>query len=1119
MEQMDSAILPCKTKLVLPFKFNILPKIFRCIFVILLFLISVPAWAVDYGLVYSETANRAGSINLSSVEVGGDIYVRLEPVTNDIEQVRFYLDGSASPYKTENVAPYDLRGGSLSSAKPFDTTGLVDGVHSLRTEIDLGSGAPLNFDTSFTITNGGMLNQAPVLDPIADQNVQADGDLTFILSANDSDNDALTFFSNSLPAFVVLNDSGNGSSTLTFNPLSSDVGSYQVTISVSDGELGDNNTFTVVVEENATITYNLVYSNTPNRADSIVLSSMTVGDDIYVHLESEAAADIEQVRFYLDGSGSAYKVENIAPYDLEGGSLSSARPFDTTDLVDGVHSLRTEVDLGDGNQLSFDTQFVVANNEAEPSEPSLPSAPSSLGLVSTTQFSVTFNWVAPADNVPTTSYRIYRDDVELTNTALLSYTDSSLTASTQYQYSVSAFDDAGNESVKSQPLVVTTAAVTVGACGAQNGTAIAIPFNFVTPVDVGKYITLAATSAQVEYNRHSVNDAPDINWSRRYKDYKYGDGGAAINVWRLDSVPPNGTLYEGVTALSIDDVISDPDDLFYVPDTGFSGDDSFSYCVVDTTGQSNIATVAIQVVNASQYPMPYGIPDPGFGIDETAPADPSEWPGAERAGFYYIDSDHAQCNDTNNSYGFPNVPRCSIPGSGASVVAGGKMVLAPSVLPYPLRNSSWHLINFEGTQQNPSWLVGHDLGPAKPVIVPHPDKENTNVALRITGEYLRISGVVFDGLRLNHRGGGADEVVVRHSEFKNYYSTGGGGTTVGLSTEGNGVLAFNVYAHDNGVVESDGLSVERDIHAFVGSNQTGYWLLDIRCDENAGDCVQLTNNNTTENVYVGRMVAHSEGENCIDIKDYNRVVVSESDCWDLRQVQYGNSGGNAQNFYVNDEGVQQNYVYFLNNRSWDTGGANYAASNIGGRVYFIGNLSFASPSARGFYSGGGSGSRHIYFNTFVDSEVGIYHFGNGAALDRYFAGNIVDGALLYQTRLQSVTTVINVLDYNFYSDLGNFASGGSTPTVHNGLAAFNTATGLEENSIEGVDPGFTGAAIYDFSLTAGSNLRGVVPSGVISSLPLLIDLSNDLSVTFKDRAGTVRPQGSDYDAGALSYSP
>ncbi|MEJ2622285.1 MAG: hypothetical protein P8163_19165 [Candidatus Thiodiazotropha sp.] len=90
-------------------------------------------------------------------------------------------------------------------------------------------------------------------------------------------------------------------------------------------------------------------------------------------------------------------------------------------------------------------------------------------------------------------------------------------------------------------------------------------------------------------------------------------------------------------------------------------------------------------------------------------------------------------------------------------------------------------------------------------------------------------------------------------------------------------------------------------------------------------------------VYVGRLVAHSEGENCVDIKDSNRVVVSESDCWDLRRVAYGNSGGNAKNFYVNHEGVQQNIVYFLNNRSWDTGGANFAASKIGGHVHFIGN--------------------------------------------------------------------------------------------------------------------------------------------------------------------------------------
>jgi hypothetical protein len=450
------------------------------------------------------------------------------------------------------------------------------------------------------------------------------------------------------------------------------------------------------------------------------------------------------------------------------------------------------------------------------------------------------------------------------------------------------------------------------------------------------------------------------------------------------------------------------------------------------------------------------------------------------------------------------------------------MVLAPSTQPYPLRDSSWQQLEFNGQQGAASWLIGDERGPGKPIITLHPNRGNdgSGTQLRVTGSHLRISGIVFDGVTLRHMGGGANDVVLRHSEVKNNPSMGRGGTSVGLSTGGRDVMAFNVYAHDNGIVEAEGLSEERDIHAFVGSNQTGYWMLDNRCDENAGDCVQLGNNNTSSDVYIGRLVAHSEGENCIDIKDFNGVVVSESNCWDLRTVAYGNSGGNAQNFYVNDEGTQQNYVYFLNNRSWDTGGSNYAASNIGGRVYFIGNISFASPAADGLNFGNGGGSRYAYFNTLSDSEVGIMHYGAGSALDRYIAANIVDGATRYQARVQAATSVINALDYNFYTDqAGDFASGGSTPTVHSGLTAFQDALGLSANSVEAVNAGFEDEQIYDFRLGINTGVIDSVPSGFLSSQPLFTDLANDLGISITDIAGTSRPQGADHEPGAYSYQP
>ena len=156
---------------------------------------------------------------------------------------------------------------------------------------------------------------------------------------------------------------------------------------------------------------------------------------------------------------------------------------------------------------------------------------------------------------------------------------------------------------------------------------------------------------------------------------------------------------------------------------------------------------------------------------------------------------------------------------------------------------------------------------------------------------------------------------------------------------------------------------------------------------------------------------HSMMENCIDFKDFNKFVVSESSCWDIREVSYGSgSGGLAQNFYVNDEGIQQGYGYFLNNRSWDTSGQNFAAANIGGRVYFIGNLSFFSPAASGLVSSGGGGERHYYFNTSDDVLDGLRIFTSGSSAPRYMVGNYVGNVSRHAVIASAVFGNINNFD-------------------------------------------------------------------------------------------------------------
>ncbi|GAA3455179.1 fibronectin type III domain-containing protein [Dactylosporangium matsuzakiense] len=87
-----------------------------------------------------------------------------------------------------------------------------------------------------------------------------------------------------------------------------------------------------------------------------------------------------------------------------------------------------------------------------------PSAPTGLTAPAKTDTSVSLSWNASTDNVGVTGYRVLRGGVQVGTAASPSYTDTGLTASTAYTYTVQAYDAAGNTSAASSALSVTTSA-------------------------------------------------------------------------------------------------------------------------------------------------------------------------------------------------------------------------------------------------------------------------------------------------------------------------------------------------------------------------------------------------------------------------------------------------------------------------------------------------------------------------------------------------------------------------------------------------------------------------------------------------------------------------------------
>ncbi|MET9800016.1 cellulase family glycosylhydrolase [Streptomyces sp. NPDC006368] len=124
-------------------------------------------------------------------------------------------------------------------------------------------------------------------------------------------------------------------------------------------------------------------------------------------------------------------------------------------------SLDHEVPLGGAaSTTGISLRGVYGDGGGDPGDPdtTAPTAPTALTGTAKTSSSVTLSWTASADNVRVTGYDVYRGatKVNAAPVTATTYTDTGLTASTAYSYTVRARDAAGNVSAPSAALSVTT---------------------------------------------------------------------------------------------------------------------------------------------------------------------------------------------------------------------------------------------------------------------------------------------------------------------------------------------------------------------------------------------------------------------------------------------------------------------------------------------------------------------------------------------------------------------------------------------------------------------------------------------------------------------------------------
>jgi chitodextrinase len=206
--------------------------------------------------------------------------------------------------------------------------------------------------------------------------------------------------------------------------------------------------------KSATIT-----ATTPDTVPPSVPTGLTAAATAYnnINLSWNAATDtggsgLAGYRIYRNGSATALA-------SVAAGSGGTVTYSDTSVAGSTAYSYTVSAYDGAGNESAKST--AASATTPAPPDTTPPSTPTGLSMTANFLNSITLGWTASTDNVGVTGYQISRNGTVLINQTGTTFKDTGLTYGTTYQYTVKAFDAAGNFSSPAS-LSATTLPLKVG---------------------------------------------------------------------------------------------------------------------------------------------------------------------------------------------------------------------------------------------------------------------------------------------------------------------------------------------------------------------------------------------------------------------------------------------------------------------------------------------------------------------------------------------------------------------------------------------------------------------------------------------------------------------------------
>ncbi len=583
-----------------------------------------------------------------------------------------------------------------------------------------------------------------------------------------------------------------------------------------------------------------------------------------------------------------------------------------------------------------------------------------------------------------------------------------------------------------------------------------------------------------------------------------------ITLWRITSLPTNGTLYDGETAITavphvVQNLSKGPTQMHYVPDPLFTGTDTFNFEFEDSTGRSN--NTICEFIVESTTTMPFGIPDPG-AFFHTPIADPSTFvPGVD----WWIDS--TDPNSVSTGKGTPAAPLDRVPPDNTVFAAGERVFFAAGKYSVP-QNRDW---TFNGTEANPVIFHGITNSPTRPGIFY--DLAQGDTLLKATGTHFICEGLTVENIVWQTFG---QNFMYRFCHFLNF---NGASRVVDPKDQ------FNFF-HQCQVQTTDEYGTERHGLAF-GSEDGSSWVLDTHIHSSGADSIQTGNNEPgPANIFMGRLQMHDDGENSVDIKANNNFAVVECYCWSYRENDYLSNGSDGEAVIANVDHTNGIPIYclFARNVFFDCDTA--AIKHQGGYIISDANVIFRCWQGGFKIGNGGDGTTYtewITNNTLHYCGAMLRRFaGSQYPANNYFrtyVNNLV-GQLWKDPPLNGETIPQpyyhtgpeqhwtgepnNDFDYNIYAEDGLFNNTASGP--------FNFATmqslGWEANGqILPAPWGETDVVVDDELLKPPPGYTAHLNSGKVHNgwAEWLARIGEDTQV---DIRGVARPQGAAVDVGA-----